>query len=189
MRTTPLSPEAAELIARRFHALSDPTRLRIIDLLRRQEEASVGEIATAVQGSQQNVSKHLSALLAEGFVSRSKRGTSSIYRIADPGVHQICDGISSGIEVAAGGDRGGALRARAPGASAPDARLLAPASPPRSRCSRRRLSASPGRQRLTRPATRVTRKIWPIIISRPAIICPGWPPGTRLPYPVVVSVV
>ena len=42
-------------------------------------------------------------------------------------------------------------------------------------------SASPGRQRLTRPATRVTRKIWPIIISSPAIIRPGWPPGTRLP--------
>ena len=49
------------------------------------------------------------------------------------------------------------------------------------RRSRRRRSASPGRQRLTRPATRVTRKIWPIIISRPEIIRPGWPPGTRLP--------
>jgi DNA-binding transcriptional ArsR family regulator len=96
-RETPLTPEAAELIARRFHALSDPTRLRIVDLLRRREEASVGEIAEAVGSSQQNVSKHLSALLAEGFVSRRKQGTSSIYRIADPGVHQICDGISSGI--------------------------------------------------------------------------------------------
>lgn len=96
-RKTPLTPDAAELIARRFHALSDPTRLRIIDLLRRQEEASVGEIAVAVAGSQQNVSKHLAALHAEGFVARRKRGTSSIYRIADPGVHQICDGISSGI--------------------------------------------------------------------------------------------
>lgn len=97
MRRSPLTPEAAELIARRFHALSDATRLRIIDLLRRQEEASVGEIAAALGASQQNVSKHLSALHAEGFVARRKRGTSSIYRIADPGVHQICDGISSGI--------------------------------------------------------------------------------------------
>ena len=96
-RETPLTPDAAELIARRFHALSDPTRLRIIDLLRRRDEASVGEIADAVGGSQQNVSKHLSALHSEGFVARRKRGTSSIYRIADPGVHQICDGISSGI--------------------------------------------------------------------------------------------
>ena len=47
--------------------------------------------------------------------------------------------------------------------------------------SRRRRSASPGRQRLTSPATRVTRKIWPIIISRPVSIRPGCPPGTRSP--------
>lgn len=98
MQPAQLTPEAAELIARRFRALSDPTRLRIINLLRSQEEASVGEIAELVGGSQQNVSKHLSALHAEGFVTRTKRGTSSIYRIGDPGVHQICDGISAGIE-------------------------------------------------------------------------------------------
>jgi DNA-binding transcriptional ArsR family regulator len=98
MRSTPVTPEAAELIARRFRALSDPTRLRILDLLRRQDEASVGEIAELVGGSQQNVSKHLGALHAEGFVSRRKQGTSAMYRIADPGVHQICDGISAGIE-------------------------------------------------------------------------------------------
>lgn len=98
MRKTPVTPEAAELIARRFRALADPTRLRILDLLRRQDEASVGEIAAAVGGSQQNVSKHLGALHAEGFLARRKQGTSSLYRIADPGVHQICDGISAGIE-------------------------------------------------------------------------------------------
>lgn len=98
MRKEPLTPDAAELVARRFRALSDPTRLRILDLLRRQDEASVGEIATAVGGSQQNVSKHLAALHAEGFVARRKRGTSALYRIADPGVHQLCDGVSAGIE-------------------------------------------------------------------------------------------
>jgi ArsR family transcriptional regulator len=95
---SPLNPEAAELIARRFRALSDPTRLRILDLLRNREEASVGEITEELGTSQQNVSKHLSALHAEGFVARRKRGTSSLYRITDPGVHEICDGISSGIE-------------------------------------------------------------------------------------------
>ena len=95
---SPLNPEAAELIARRFRALSDPTRLRILDHLRNNEEASVGEIAETLGASQQNVSKHLSALLAEGFVARRKRGTSSLYRIADPGVHELCDGVCAGIE-------------------------------------------------------------------------------------------
>jgi ArsR family transcriptional regulator len=95
---TPLESEAAELIARRFRALSDPTRLRILDLLRRQEEASVGAMTEALGGSQQNVSKHLAALYAEGFVSRRKRGTSTLYRIADPGVLELCDRVCAGIE-------------------------------------------------------------------------------------------
>jgi len=94
----PLNPDAAELVARRFRALADPTRLRILDHLRTHEEASVGEIADALGASQQNVSKHLSALHAEGFVARRKRGTSSLYRIADPGVHELCDGVTAGIE-------------------------------------------------------------------------------------------
>jgi DNA-binding transcriptional ArsR family regulator len=95
---SPLRPEAAELIARRFRALGDSTRLRILDLLRDRDEASVGEIAAQLGGSQQNVSKHLSALLSEGFVARRKRGTSSLYRIADQGVHELCDGVCAGIE-------------------------------------------------------------------------------------------
>lgn len=94
----PLNPDAAELIARRFRALADPTRLRILDHLRNHEEASVGEITESLGASQQNVSKHLAALHAEGFVARRKRGTSSLYRIADPGVHEICDGVTAGIE-------------------------------------------------------------------------------------------
>ncbi len=95
---SPLSQDAAELIARRFRALSDPTRLRIVDLLRSREETSVGELSAALGTSQQNASKHLSALLTEGFVARRKQGTSSLYRIADPGVHEICEGVCAGIE-------------------------------------------------------------------------------------------
>ena len=94
----PLNRDAAELVARRFRALADPTRLRILDHLRTHEEASVGEITDAIETSQQNVSKHLSALHAEGFVARRQRGTSSLYRIADPGVHELCDGVTAGIE-------------------------------------------------------------------------------------------
>lgn len=95
---SPLNDAAAELIARRFRALSDPTRLRIVDLLRAREEAAVGEIAEALGSSQQNVSKHLSALQAEGFVARRKQGTSSIYRISDPTVLELCERVCGGIE-------------------------------------------------------------------------------------------
>ena len=88
----------AELIAHRFRALSDPTRLRILDQLRRSEEASVGELTAALGTSQQNVSKHLSALAAEGFVARRKQGTSSLYRISDPAVLELCEQVCAGIE-------------------------------------------------------------------------------------------
>jgi DNA-binding transcriptional ArsR family regulator len=95
---SPLNPDAAELIAGRFHALADPTRLRILDQLRQREEASVGELTEALGFSQQNVSKHLAALRAEGFVARRKAGTSSLYRVADPAVLDLCDSVCALIE-------------------------------------------------------------------------------------------
>lgn len=98
MMQSPLQPNAADLIAGRFRALSDPTRLRILDQLRRREELSVGELTEALGTSQQNVSKHLGALRAEGFVARRKQGTSSLYRIADPAVLELCDRLCTAME-------------------------------------------------------------------------------------------
>lgn len=95
---SPLDVDAAELVARRFRALSDPTRLRILDILRRRDEASVGELTEALGTSQQNVSKHLGALHAEGFLARRKEGTSSLYRIADPAVLELCDRLCAAME-------------------------------------------------------------------------------------------
>ena len=93
-----MTPEAAAMIARRFQALSDPNRLQILYVLREREEASVGEVAEALGSSQQNVSKHLASLYAEGFVSRRKEKTSVRYWISDPGVLDLCEAICSGIE-------------------------------------------------------------------------------------------
>jgi len=95
---SPLDHAAAELIAHRFRALADPTRLRIVDHLRRHKEASVGELTETLGGSQQNVSKHLAALSAGGFVTRRKQGTSSIYSISDPAVLELCDRVCAGVE-------------------------------------------------------------------------------------------
>jgi len=95
---SPLDPDAAELIARRFRALADPTRLRIIDILRHRDEVSVGEMTALLGTSQQNVSKHLAALQAEGFLGRRKQGTSSLYRIADDNVLELCDRLCVAME-------------------------------------------------------------------------------------------
>ena len=54
----PLPDDLVELIARRFRVLGEPMRIRLLDRLR-EGEATVGELAEALDASQQNVSKHL----------------------------------------------------------------------------------------------------------------------------------
>src|SRR5262249_62073866 len=76
----PLSEDLAELIARRFRALSDPLRVRTLDLLRDQE-LNVNALAERLGASQQNVSKHLTVLVESGMLARRKDGTHVYYRI------------------------------------------------------------------------------------------------------------
>jgi ArsR family transcriptional regulator len=57
-----------------FAALADPTRLRIVSLLRAME-LSVGEIAQALGQSQPRVSRHVKILADAGIVERRKEGS------------------------------------------------------------------------------------------------------------------
>lgn len=58
----------------------------------------MSELTESLDTSQQNVSKHLAALSAEGFIARRKEGTSSLYRISDPAVLELCDRVCAGVE-------------------------------------------------------------------------------------------
>jgi ubiquinone/menaquinone biosynthesis C-methylase UbiE len=57
-----------------LQALADPTRLRILSLLR-QMELSVGELAQLLQQSQPRVSRHVRILTDAGAVERRKEGS------------------------------------------------------------------------------------------------------------------
>jgi DNA-binding transcriptional ArsR family regulator len=92
----PLPEPLVELIAARFRVLSEPTRIRLLDRLR-DGDATVQELQDALGASQQNVSKHLGVLLNAGMVARSKRGTSSLYSIADQGVFELCEQVCGGL--------------------------------------------------------------------------------------------
>ena len=61
-------------LADRFQALADPTRLRIVALLRRME-LSVGELAQVLGQSQPRVSRHLKILADAGVLERRKEGS------------------------------------------------------------------------------------------------------------------
>lgn len=92
----PLPEPLIELIARRFRVLSEPTRIKLLDLLR-EHDATVSELHEALGASQQNVSKHLGVLLQAGIVSRTKHGTSARYAIADDGVFALCEHVCGGL--------------------------------------------------------------------------------------------
>ena len=91
-----LSEEAMEQVAAYFQAFSEPTRLKILNLLRSQER-SVGELAQLCGYSSANISRHLALLTQRGVVARQGRGTSVIYRIADPSVNALCDLVCENI--------------------------------------------------------------------------------------------
>ena len=92
-----LTPELADLIARRFAVLGEPTRLRLLNLMHAREEASVGELVQATGGTQANVSKHLGVLLRERMVSRRREGPRALYSIADPTLIALCDEVCAGV--------------------------------------------------------------------------------------------
>src|SRR5438445_11953811 len=69
-------------LADRFQALADPTRLRILALLRIME-LSLGELAQVLGQSQPRVSRHLKILADAGVLERRKEGSWVFLTLAD----------------------------------------------------------------------------------------------------------
>ena len=93
----PLPEDLAELIARRFRAIAEPMRVRLLDLLR-DGDSSVNELAAQLGASQQNVSKHLAVLADVGIVGRRKDGNHVYYRIVDEGVLGLCEQVCGSMQ-------------------------------------------------------------------------------------------
>ena len=68
-----------------FRALADPTRLRIIALLREMELA-IGELAAVLGQSQPRVSRHVRILVEAGLVERRREGSWVFLRIVTSGL-------------------------------------------------------------------------------------------------------
>ncbi len=93
----PLPDDLVELIARRFRAMGEPMRIRLLDRLR-DRETTVGELSEAVGASQQNVSKHLGVLADAGILGRRKDGNRVYYRIVDDGVLRLCEEVCGSVQ-------------------------------------------------------------------------------------------
>lgn len=93
---SPLPDSLVELIAQRFRALSEPTRIKLIDALRRGP-ATVTALQEAIGASQQNVSKHLAILVDLGMVRRTKDGNRAWFSIADESLLHLCEQVCGSL--------------------------------------------------------------------------------------------
>ncbi len=91
-----MSLEALQLVAARFKVLSDPMRLRILQVLE-TGETSVSALSEAVESTQPNVSKHLKLMQEAGMLSRRQEGNTVYYSISDPTVFELCDVVCSSL--------------------------------------------------------------------------------------------
>jgi hypothetical protein len=83
MRAGASSRPAPVAAASMFRALSDPTRLRIVHLLR-EGPLCVGDLVTVLGIPQPAASRHLAYLRRAGLVEDERRGTWSFYALAGP---------------------------------------------------------------------------------------------------------
>jgi len=63
-----------------YRALADPTRRRILELLR-QREMSAGELAEHFDLAKPTLSGHFALLREAGLIDAEKRGTTILYRL------------------------------------------------------------------------------------------------------------
>lgn len=91
-----LTDEQVALIARRARALSDGTRVRIIDVLAKAEQP-VGQIAAALDSQPSTISKHLQVLFHAGLVDRRRSASTVIYSVVDAEILDWCRFFGSAI--------------------------------------------------------------------------------------------
>ena len=82
-----------ELKAEILKALAQPTRLKILELLRNGERC-ICEIVPAINGEQSNISRHISLMQKSHLVTTRKDGVKVIVKVSDPKVFEILDSIS-----------------------------------------------------------------------------------------------
>jgi DNA-binding transcriptional ArsR family regulator len=86
--TAPRAEITPEVVARFFRALSDPTRLRLLEFLL-DTEHTVTECVDHVGLSQGRVSTHLACLADCCYVRVRRQGRYAYYKVSDPRVAEL----------------------------------------------------------------------------------------------------
>lgn len=84
--------EYLERRAEFLKAIGQPTRLKVLDLLRRGER-SVCDIFPAIGGQQSNISRHLQIMRRAGVLASRKQGLHVLYRIKDAKIRKLLQDV------------------------------------------------------------------------------------------------
>ncbi|MEM6714230.1 MAG: metalloregulator ArsR/SmtB family transcription factor [Cyanobacteria bacterium P01_D01_bin.6] len=97
----PVSTDVVQQVAAYFSILSEPMRLKILNLLRDGEKC-VQDLVELTATSQANVSKHLKVMLQAGILARRSEGTAAYYSVTDDLIYElctlVCDRLATRIE-------------------------------------------------------------------------------------------
>ena len=85
----PLAEDARTALADRFKALSDPTRVAIVNCLAGADEVCVCVLVDEFGLSQPTISHHLRVLREAGLVEATRRGTWAFYRLVPEAVAEL----------------------------------------------------------------------------------------------------
>lgn len=83
-----------EMKAEVLKALAQPTRLKILECLRKGEKC-ICELVPAVNGEQSNISRHVSLMQKSHLVTTRKEGVRVMVRVSDPKVFEILDTVGA----------------------------------------------------------------------------------------------
>jgi ArsR family transcriptional regulator len=87
--TPPMPHEAATDLADAFRALSDPTRVAIINRLSATASVCVCDLTAAFGLSQPTISHHLRILRDAGLIEAKRQGTSAYYRLVPEAIDRL----------------------------------------------------------------------------------------------------
>jgi len=83
---------AIQLKAEVLKALAQPTRLKILEILRNGERC-ICEIVPAINGEQSNISRHISTMQKSHLISTRKDGVKVMVKVRDPRIFEILDSV------------------------------------------------------------------------------------------------
>ncbi len=112
----PLTDGQIDQVAARFRALSEPSRLRVLNALM-DGPRGMGDLMQFTGLQQSNLSRQVTELERAGCVARERRGREVVVWIADPSLAALCELVCGALQqrsAADGAAWGGRGRAGAP---------------------------------------------------------------------------